>query len=471
MAKIETRFVCQQCGYASVRLLGRCPQCGGWGTMVEEVVSPVPERTAGQSAALAGQARPVRLSEVRSDANERILLPMEEFSRVLGGGIVPGSVVLVGGDPGIGKSTLLLQLALVMGLERKVLYVSGEESDRQIKMRAQRLSASSGHEEPIPPDLYLLTETDLESILAQTELLDPELVIVDSIQTMSLAGLTSLPGSITQVRECAARLREMAKSSGRTVFLVSHVTKEGIIAGPKVLEHIVDTVLYLEGERYHAFRLLRAVKNRFGATSEVGVFEMGEEGLHEVPNPSEVFLAERTVNTPGSAVTVSMEGTRPILVEVQGLTSPTSLGIPRRTPIGVDLNRLHLITAVLTRRLGMRLADQDVFVNVIGGLRVSEPAADLAIAAALASSMRDSALPADMVFIGEVGLSGELRSVGHMAGRLKEAQRLGFRRAVIAGGARQGEALPKDMSVLPCRSLREAFGQLFTREGKLSDRG
>mgnify|MGYP005814214017 CR=1 FL=1 len=469
MAKIETRFVCQQCGYASVRQLGRCPQCGGWGTMVEEVVSPAPERTAARPGSFGGEARPVRLSEVRSDANERIPLPMEEFSRVLGGGIVPGSVVLVGGDPGIGKSTLLLQLALGMGSERKVLYVSGEESDRQIKMRAQRLSAANGHDEPIPPELYLLTETDLESILAQTELLDPELVIIDSIQTMSLAGLTSLAGSITQVRECAARLREMAKSSGRTVFLVSHVTKEGIIAGPKVLEHIVDTVLYLEGERYHAFRLLRAVKNRFGATSEVGVFEMGEEGLREVPNPSEVFLAERTVNTPGSAVTVSMEGTRPILVEVQGLTSPTSLGIPRRTPIGVDLNRLHLITAVLTRRLGLRLADQDVFVNVIGGLRVSEPAADLAIAAALASSMRDNALPADMVFIGEVGLSGELRSVGHMAGRLKEAQRLGFRRAVIARGARQGEAFPQGISVLSCRSLREAFGQLFTREAKPVD--
>jgi DNA repair protein RadA/Sms len=324
-------------------------------------------------------ANAVRLSEIVEDGDGRLHLPIEEFARVLGGGIVPGSLVLVGGDPGIGKSTLLLQVALSLADRRPVLYVSGEESTRQIKGRALRLTTSQ------PEDLYLMAETDLETILGQIESLQPNLVVIDSIQTMTSPDLDPGAGSITQVRACAARLQALAKASGIPIFLIGHVTKEGSIAGPKVLEHLVDTVLYLEGDSQHAFRLLRSVKNRFGPTTEVGVFEMRGDGMIEVPNPSEAFLAERVVQAPGSVVGVTLEGTRPLLVEFQGLTSPTAFGNPRRTANGVDFNRLLLITAVLTRRLGERLADQDVFLNVVGGLRIEEPAADLAIAAALAS--------------------------------------------------------------------------------------
>jgi DNA repair protein RadA/Sms len=358
-------------------------------------------------------------------------LPIGEFARVLGGGVVPGSIVLVGGDPGIGKSTLLLQMALEMTGTRdtagkKVLYVSGEESERQIKARALRLTRLAGenNQSEFSEELLLLTETNLELILEHIRAIKPDLLIVDSIQTVYLPEMNSTAGSVSQVRECANQLRELAKTSGMAVFLVGHVTKEGVIAGPRVLEHIVDTVLYLEGDRFQSYRLLRSVKNRFGATAEVGVFEMHDRGMVEVTNPSEAFLAERLVNAPGSAIAVTMEGTRPLLVEMQGLTSPSNLGNPRRTPNGVDFNRLLLITAVLTRRLGYRLSEQDVFVNVIGGLQVSEPAADLAIAAAIASSMKDIPVKADTVFIGEVGLSGELRWVGQMNARLREAAKL-----------------------------------------------
>jgi len=345
--------------------------------------------------------------------------------------------------------------------------VSGEESERQIKMRALRLLKKEGGKEPaLPEHLYLYTETNLETILAQADGLQPDLMIVDSIQTMYLPGIESTAGSVTQVRECSNALRERAKSSGMTVFLIGHVTKEGIIAGPRVLEHIVDTVLYLEGDRYQAFRLLRSVKNRFGATAEVGVFEMRENGLVEVANPSEAFLAERMVNAPGSAIAVTMEGTRPLLIEVQGLTSPSNLGNPRRTPNGVDFNRLMLVSAVLTRRLGLRLAEQDIFVNIIGGLRISEPAADLAIAAAIASSMRDVAVRAEAVLVGEVGLSGELRWVGQMPARLREASKLGFKSAIIPRRIRKGEPLPKGIEIIEARSLREALQlALVARDG------
>ena len=330
----------------------------------------------------------------------------------LGGGVVPGSIVLVGGDPGIGKSTLLLQMALEMTTSNKkhqalkVLYVSGEESERQIKMRALRLTRLEGEtqKQEFSQDLLLLTETNLDIILDQVQNLKPDLLVVDSIQTVYLPDLNSSAGSVSQVRECANRLRELAKTSGMAVFVVGHVTKEGVIAGPRVLEHIVDTVLYLEGDRFQAYRLLRSVKNRFGATAEVGVFEMRETGMIEVTNPSEAFLAERMVNAPGSAIAVTMEGTRPLLVELQGLTSPSNLGNPRRTPNGVDFNRLLMLSAVLTRRLGLRLAEQDIFVNVVGGLQVDEPAADLAIAAAIASSVKDVPVKADLVLIGEIGL-------------------------------------------------------------------
>lgn len=465
MPKTITRYVCQQCGRTSPRALGRCPQCGGWDTMVEEIVQAEPAVKSSSAHSLIIHSTPHRMSEITGDVEERIPLPIGEFARVLGGGVVPGSIVLVGGDPGIGKSTLLLQMAMEMSdpagkkvSPLKVLYVSGEESERQIKMRAVRLNRLNDGSEPVfPEELFLLTETNLEVILEHTAALKPDLLVVDSIQTVYLPEMNSSAGSVSQVRECANRLRELAKSSGMAVFVVGHVTKEGVIAGPRVLEHIVDTVLYLEGDRFQAYRLLRSVKNRFGATAEVGVFEMRERGMVEISNPSEAFLAERMVNAPGSAIAVTMEGTRPLLVEMQGLTSPSNLGNPRRTPNGVDFSRLLMITAVLTRRLGIRLAEQDVFVNVVGGLRVDEPAADLAIAAAVASSMRDAPLRADTVLIGEVGLSGELRWVGQMNARLREAYKLGFKSAIIPRRIHRGEPLPEGIEIKEARSLREAL--------------
>lgn len=464
MAKLQTRYVCQNCGKVAPRAMGRCPQCGSWNSMVEEVVAPAasgPRPTDHVRAGLSGGASPRRMSEIEGDSETRLPVPMGEFARVLGGGIVPGSIVLVGGDPGIGKSTLLLQIALEMATRSRVLYVSGEESERQIKMRALRLRAEAS----LPEELFLVTETNLEAILEHTRAVQPELLVVDSIQTVYLPGMDSSAGSVSQVRECSSRLRDLAKSSEISVFVIGHVTKEGIIAGPRVLEHIVDTVLYLEGDRFQSYRLLRSVKNRFGATSEVGVFEMREQGMVEVTNPSEAFLAERMVNVAGSAIAVTMEGTRPLLVEVQGLTSPTSLGNPRRTPNGIDINRLLLITAVLTRRLGVRLSEQDVFVNVVGGLRITEPAADLAVAAAIASSMKDAPVRADTVLIGEVGLSGELRMVGQMGARLNEAQKLGFRQAIVPRRVRRGaEPWPEGLKISEARSLREALALALLQE-------
>jgi DNA repair protein RadA/Sms len=462
MPKLQTRYVCQNCGRVYPRLYGRCPQCDAWNSMLEEVEQvESPTKASANGRGLRGGSQPLKLREISGDAEERVALPMPEFARVLGGGIVPGSIVLIGGDPGIGKSTLVLQMALEMARSLKVLYVSGEESERQVKMRALRLlrnDESNGSAEPaLPEGLLLVTETSMETILEHVKTTQPALLIVDSIQTVYIPEIGSTPGSVTQVRESAGRLRELAKSSGIAVFVIGHVTKEGIIAGPRVLEHIVDTVLYLEGDRYQAFRLLRSVKNRFGATSEVGVFEMAERGMIEVSNPSEAFLAERMINTPGSAIAVTMEGTRPLLVEVQGLTSASNLGNPRRTPNGLDINRLLLITAVLTRRIGLHLAEQDVFVNVVGGLSIDEPAADLAVAVAIASSMRDAPVRADTVLIGEVGLSGELRWVGQMTHRLREAAKLGFKTAIVPRRVRKGEPWPEGIQVSEARSLREAL--------------
>lgn len=456
MAKIQTRYVCQKCGRATPRLMGKCPQCGEFNTMVEEVIAPAP-KAAGHHPAPLARSTPKRLTQIEGDAEERWQIPIAEFSRVLGGGIVPGSLVLVGGDPGIGKSTLLLQVAALMAQGTgPVLYVSGEESERQIKMRATRLLQESGRAD-FPTDLFLVTETNLDVILAHIESVKPRLVIIDSIQTVYLQDLASAAGSVSQVRECASRLQGLAKSAGIAIFLIGHVTKEGMLAGPRVLEHIVDTVLQLEGDRYQAYRLLRAVKNRFGATSEVGVFEMAGNGMLEVSNPSEAFLAERMVNTPGSAIAVTMEGTRPLLVEIQGLTSVTTFGNPRRTPNGVDFNRLLLITAVLSKRTGLKLGDQDVFVNVVGGLKIDEPAADLAIAVAIASSMRDRPALADCAVMGELGLSGELRAVSQLAHRLREAKQLGFRKVIIPRTARAREGWPAGLEVVQARSLREAL--------------
>ncbi len=452
MSKTHTRYVCQQCGRVSAAYMGKCPQCGSFNSMVEEIVAEEPlARAPGRG--LGGRSAPRRIGEVSGEAEERLPVPIGEFARVLGGGIVPGSIVLVGGDPGIGKSTLLLQLALTLAGRLRVLYVSGEESERQVRMRAARLDPQHA----ALKDLYLVTETDLDAIFEHVRAVKPDLLIVDSIQTVYLPELDSAAGSVSQVRESANRLRELAKSAGPAVFVIGHVTKEGTIAGPRVLEHIVDTVLYLEGDRFQAYRLLRSVKNRFGATAEVGVFEMAEHGLVEVPNPSEAFLAERMVNVPGSAIAVTMEGTRPLLVEVQGLTSPAQFGNARRTPNGVDYNRLQMIAAVLTRRLGLKLAEADIFVNVVGGLKIEEPAADLAIAAAIASSMRDLPIRADTVLIGEVGLAGELRLPGQMPVRLREAAKLGFKSAIVPKRLRRGEAWPAEIQVLEARSLYQAL--------------
>jgi DNA repair protein RadA/Sms len=418
--------------------------------MVAEIASPQRKRGGRQGIA---HSQPRRLSEIEGDPEERLQIPIGEFSRVLGGGIVPGSVVLIGGDPGIGKSTLLLQAAMAMAAIERVLYVSGEESERQIKARSSRLTDPS----TFPDDLYLLTETHLEIIVDQIRAINPGLVVIDSIQTMQSPDIDSAAGSISQVRECANQLQKIAKETGIAVFLVGHVTKEGAIAGPKVLEHIVDTVLYLEGDAFHAYRLLRSVKNRFGPTSEVGVFEMRPTGMEEVANPSEAFLAERVANTPGSAIAVTMEGTRPLLVEVQGLTSTTSFGNPRRTANGVDFNRLLLTVAVLTRRVGLRLSDQDVFVNVVGGLRISEPAADLAVAVSIASSVNDRPIDKGLALIGEIGLSGELRSVAQLPGRLNEASKLGFERVIIPKSSKMGRELAGKIEIIQVSTIRQAL--------------
>ncbi|MBK6327348.1 MAG: DNA repair protein RadA [Chloroflexi bacterium] len=453
MAKKQSQYVCNSCGRITPVFMGKCPKCGQFGTMEEEML--VSEGTAvakNRRAHTYTQDQPQRLADITSDGVERLPLAITEFSRVLGGGLVPGSLVLLGGEPGIGKSTLLLDVAaLVANQHGLALYVSGEESARQIKMRADRMDIRAD-------DLFLVTETNLSVILTHVEKLKPAMLIVDSIQTTYDDALTSTAGSVSQVRECASRFQELAKLNGVTVFLVGHVTKEGAIAGPRVLEHIVDTVLYLEGDPFHRYRLLRSVKNRFGATSEVGVFEMAERGMVEVTNPSEAFLAERQVNAPGSAIAVTIEGTRPLLVEVQALASSTTFSNPRRTANGVDYNRLLLLTAVLTRRVNVPLYDKDVFLNVIGGLQIDEPAADLAIAIALTSSVKDRPIHADMAFVGEVGLSGELRAVSQLEVRLREAAKLGFKRCVVPRPTRKsGLTIPDGLEVIGCRTLAEAI--------------
>jgi DNA repair protein RadA/Sms len=434
--------------------------------MAEERVEKSSPATTYEHSRFNATSVPRAIQDIHSEENSRIPLKHQEFSRVLGGGLVPGSISLIGGDPGIGKSTLLLQIALELAEQIKILYVSGEESERQIKMRADRLHRDEdGTPLVLPPDLLLVTETNLDAILNHAGELKPTLLIIDSIQTSYLPQLESSAGSVTQVRECASQLREYAKRTGTSVFLIGHVTKEGAIAGPRVLEHIVDTVLYLEGDRYQAYRLLRSVKNRFGATSEVGVFEMREKGMIEISNPSEAFLAERMINTPGSAIAVTMEGTRPILVEIQGLTNPTTFGNPRRTPNGIEFNRLLLIAAVLTRRVGISLTDQDIFVNVVGGLKISEPAADLAVAAAIASSVKDLPVKADSILIGEIGLSGELRMASRMSERLGEAAKLGFKTAIIPKRLRSGEfSWPEELQVVEVRSLSQALKEALVKK-------
>ncbi|NJL96146.1 MAG: DNA repair protein RadA [Anaerolineae bacterium] len=460
--KPKTYFECAECGKRSPKYLGRCPQCGSFNSFVEvteqgELAAHAnPATAAGMS--FGGASTPRRYADIPTEAEPRWRVRNQEFARVLGGGVVPGSLILVGGDPGIGKSTLLLQVADEFAKDvGRVLYVSGEESARQIKMRGDRMGIDAD-------DLFLVTETGMERILQHAEELSPSLIIIDSIQTTYTSGKDATPGSVSQVRECALILQNFAKSTGVSVILIGHVTKEGVIAGPRVLEHVVDTVLYLEGDQFQIYRLLRSVKNRFGATSEVGVFEMQGRGLVEVSNPSEAFLAERVVNASGSAIAVTLEGTRPLLVEVQALTTQTSYSNPRRTANGIDTNRLLLLIAVLTKRMNFRLHEQDVFVNVVGGLTIDEPAADLAIGIALASSILDRPVPADVAIVGEIGLSGELRAVGQLGVRLNEAAKLGFRRVVMPRRIRREEETPSGLEVLRVSSLAQALHVVLPRE-------
>ena len=420
----KTEFVCQSCGFRAPKWMGKCPDCDHWDTLVEERV----ERASGKGGASGGislQAGPVPIDSVVVDAEYRLMTGIAEFDRVLGGGLVPGSMVLIGGDPGIGKSTLMLQaLYGLAAMGRRVLYVSGEESVKQIRIRSERLSA-------IAPGLLVVSEIDVVRILEMATAAVPDVLVVDSIQTMFNAELSSAPGSVSQVRESTVQLMLMAKRIGIPVLLVGHVTKDGAIAGPRLLEHMVDAVLYFEGDRGHVFRLLRAVKNRFGSTNEIGVFEMHEQGLVEVSNPSALFLSERPALSPGSVVTSSMEGTRPILVEIQALASATSFGNPRRTILGLDRNRVALLVAVMEKKLGMQMVGHDIFMNVAGGVKVDEPAVDLGIVAAVASSFLDRPVAEDTIVLGEVGLTGEVRAIGQMSARLAEAAKMGFSRCVI----------------------------------------
>jgi DNA repair protein RadA/Sms len=462
MARPRVQFVCSECGSVQLKWMGKCPDCGEWNTLQEQSVRVAEKARSPVAAGLVTSQAPVSLRDLPTLAGgnltPRLILPNVELNRVLGGGIVPGAGVLVGGDPGIGKSTLLLQMAAdVAQQDGKVLYVSAEESAHQIGGRAARLGIEADQ-------LLVYAEIVVEQILDQIQAVKPVLVIVDSIQAIYSEGGTSAAGTVSQVRDCAALLLRMGKQHNIPIFLVGHVTKDGAIAGPRVLEHMVDVVLQLEGERFHAYRLLRAVKNRFGNTNEVGIFEMGERGMVEVSNPSELFLAERLPNAAGSAIAVTMEGSRPLLVEVQALSSSTAFSQPRRTGNGVDFNRLLLLTAVLSKRVGLNLSDQDVFVNVVGGMRVGEPAADLAIALAIAGSYRNQPIHADLALMGEVGLSGELRSVGHLERRLGEARKLGFARAVVPHSAARrlaqetgGNSADSGLEVHGARTLYDAL--------------
>lgn len=455
MAKKRISYLCSSCGKRSSGYFGRCPACGEFDTMVEQVEGAPGRSPRRRPASSSTSQAPVSVMDIGRATEDRVAVPIEEFNRVLGGGLVPGSLLLLGGEPGIGKSTLIMEVAAVLARSGgKVLYVSGEESARQIKMRADRLGLNA-------PELFLLTETNLGHILDQVNNMAPMVVIIDSIQTTFVDEVNALPGLVSQVRECAVRLQSLAKSSGISVLMIGHVTKDGSIAGPRVLEHIVDTVLYLEGDPFQQYRLLRSVKNRFGATNEVGVFEMRGQGMVQVENPSEAFLEERVVDASGSAIAITMEGTRPLLVEMQALTSPTSFGNPRRTPNGIDMNRLLLISAVLSKRLGLKLWEQDIFVNVVGGIKISEPASDLATALAIASSYYDRPLPADLAIVGELGLSGEIRRVGQLGARLKEAAKIGFKRALIPRLGRGGEDMPRNLQLVEARSLSEAMQRVF----------
>ena len=449
MAKAKTVFYCTACGNESPKWQGRCSACGAWNTMQEHVEKSAAVGKA-KSAPIGMSRKPQKIQAVDCDAEIRFSTGIGELDRVLGGGSVAGSLVLVGGAPGIGKSTLLLQICNSLCAGRKVLYVSGEESERQLKLRAQRLGVS-------PEDLYILSETRMSDILEAVEELQPDILIADSIQTLYLEENESSPGSVSQVKDCTMTLMQLSKSQGVTVFVVGHINKDGNIAGPKVLEHMVDCVMYFEGDPNTSYRLLRAAKNRFGSTNEIGVFEMADRGLLEVPNPSQMLLEGRPENAPGTCVACVMEGTRPVLAEVQALVSKTTFNVPRRTADGFDFNRAALLLAVAEKRGGMKLSAFDAYINVIGGLRLDEPGADLPVVLAVASSYRDQPIADDLVAIGEVGLTGEIRSVSHMNQRLAEAARLGFRKVIIPKNSSEKLEIPQSITIYRVRNIREAI--------------
>ena len=451
MAKTKTVFFCTSCGNETPKWQGKCPACGAWNTLVEQEVHAAPAAKARtRSASVEIYKEPKPLGQVDTDSEIRFSTGMGELDRVLGGGAVSGSLVLVGGAPGIGKSTLLLQICQSLCTGRTVLYISGEESERQLKLRAQRLGVDS-------PNLLVYSETHLGAVLQAVEQVKPDVVIADSIQTLYNEDNESSPGSISQVKDCTMALMQMSKAQGITVFVVGHINKEGSIAGPKVLEHMVDCVLYFEGDRNTSYRLLRAAKNRFGSTNEIGVFEMEDKGLTEVPNPSEMLLAGRPLAAPGTCVACAMEGTRPVLAEVQALVTRTTFNVPRRAAVGFDYNRAVLLLAVLEKRGGMNLGSCDAYINVIGGLTLDEPAADLPVVLAVASSYRDTPMPSDLAAIGEVGLTGEIRTVSHLSQRLSEIARLGFSKCVIPKSGTANLSAPQGLELIRVRNVREAI--------------
>ncbi|WP_431979594.1 DNA repair protein RadA [Streptococcus dysgalactiae] len=452
MAKKKATFICQECGYQSPKYLGRCPNCSAWSSFVEEV--EIKEIKNARVSLTGEKSKPVKLKDVDNINYHRTQTDMAEFNRVLGGGVVPGSLILIGGDPGIGKSTVLLQVSTQLANKGTVLYVSGEESAEQIKLRSERLG-------DIDNEFYLYAETNMQAIRTEIENLNPDFLIIDSIQTIMSPDITGVQGSVSQVREVTAELMQLAKTNNIATFIVGHVTKEGTLAGPRMLEHMVDTVLYFEGERHHTFRILRAVKNRFGSTNEIGIFEMQSAGLVEVLNPSQVFLEERLDGATGSAIVVTMEGSRPILAEVQSLVTPTVFGNARRTTTGLDFNRVSLIMAVLEKRCGLLLQNQDAYLKSAGGVKLDEPAIDLAVAVAIASSYKEKPTNPQEAFLGEVGLTGEIRRVTRIEQRINEAAKLGFTKIYAPKNALQGISIPNDIEVVGVTTVGQVLKAVF----------
>jgi len=448
MSKTKIKYICSNCGYESLRWIGKCPECESWNSFTEEIVETSPRKANISKSRFSYN----KILDISADEADRIKTGIIEFDRVLGGGIMPGSVILLGGDPGIGKSTIAMQAAA--SIKEKVLYVTGEESEKQIKLRSGRLNVKSD-------SFFIQAETELSNILGAIKEISPSVVIIDSIQTTYRSELENSPGTITQIRECTALLMEEAKKNHYSVIIIGHVTKEGMIAGPKILEHMVDTVLQFEGESNHSFRILRAQKNRFGSTNEIGVFEMCEDGLREVNNPSELFLSEREKQTPGSVVTSSIEGSRPILLEVQALVTPSNFGYPQRVSNGFDQKRLSILLAVLEKRANVRASANNVFVNIAGGIRVIEPAADLAVCVSIASSLMDKVVDNQTIIIGEVGLGGEIRSVGHIEKRIQEAQKLGFKTAIVPEGNLKSIKLSKGIKVIAVENIKDTIAKLL----------